>query len=70
MHPSGAMDRCCKVPVGGADSPPLGAGGSRAGTELLGEESGCGHIMGLECSSRLRVMFSERTARRVSHMYV
>lgn len=57
IHPSGAVNQCWKVPVGGAGSPPLGAGGSRAGAELLGEESGCVHIMGLECPSRLRVMF-------------
>lgn len=70
MHPSEAMGRCCKVPVGGAGSPPLGAGRSHAGMGLLGAESGCVHIMGLECPSRLRVVFSENTARRVSHMYV
>lgn len=46
---TGAVNQCWKVPAGGAGSPPLGAGSSHAGAELLGEESGCVHIMGLEC---------------------
>lgn len=71
IHPGrgAGAGRPRRVAAGGAASPPLGAGTARAAPESLGEESGCVRIIGLECSPRLRVMFSEHTT-CASHTYV